>query len=303
MILLNHIRKFQQGGQLIKPKNISNQKWDEALNLYNSAKKAGDKFPELTLAQAILETGWFKSPAGKYNYFGQKATQNQKGSSKNTREVLNGNSVRMSQRFRDYDTLDEAMSDRQRLWGKKYNDKSTVEDALYSIWQYDPSKKQGKGYATDPKYDTKIKSILNTIGVAFNSKGREFESEQTQTPNQPQPTNPPQQPKNFDVATLSYAEIYEQFNSQPSVAAEMIALKRDYEDRLEGQAQQEQQQIQDYQKQQLLQAQQQKETLFSLLSAPSNQNEKYNNQILQESLSKSQPFRFSTNWFNPQQTS
>jgi len=94
---------------LIRPKNVSNEQWSKAVQLYNVAKNRGDRYPELTVAQAALETGWFKSPAGQYNYFGQKATASQKGSTKSTREAANNSYYRTSAKFRDYDTLEEAV--------------------------------------------------------------------------------------------------------------------------------------------------------------------------------------------------
>ena len=60
-------------GNLVRPKNVTDAQWQQAVELYNAAKRKGDRYPEITVAQAALETGWFKSPSGKYNYFGQKA--------------------------------------------------------------------------------------------------------------------------------------------------------------------------------------------------------------------------------------
>lgn len=158
---------------LIKPKDVSNEQWGKATQLYNTAKSRGDRHPELTLAQAILETGWFKSPAGKYNYFGQKATASQRGSNKSTLEVSNNKSYRTNAKFRDYDTLEEAVDDRIKKWGSKYKNASTVDEALGKIWKYNPRTGSGEGYATDDKYDVKIRSILGKIGVSTNKSNPE----------------------------------------------------------------------------------------------------------------------------------
>ena len=56
-----------------KPDNVSEEQWNKAVSLYTVAKQRGDRYPELTVSQAILETGWFKSPSGNFNFFGQKA--------------------------------------------------------------------------------------------------------------------------------------------------------------------------------------------------------------------------------------
>ena len=158
---------------LIKPKDVSNEQWNKATQLYNTAKNRGDRHPELTLAQAILETGWFKSPAGKYNYFGQKASASQRGSTKSTLEVSNNRSYRTNAKFRDYDTLEEAVDDRIKKWGSKYKNASTVDEALGKIWKYNPRTGSGEGYATDDKYDVKIKSILGKIGISSNKANPE----------------------------------------------------------------------------------------------------------------------------------
>ena len=153
---------------LIRPKNVSNEQWDKAVQLYNVSKNRGDRYPELTVAQAALETGWFKSPAGRYNYFGQKATSSQKGSTKSTREAANNSYYRTSAKFRDYDTLEEAVDDRIKKWGSKYSNAENIDDAIGSIWRYNPKTGSGEGYATDINYATKLKKILGSMGVSSN---------------------------------------------------------------------------------------------------------------------------------------
>jgi hypothetical protein len=158
-------KKNKAAGLGEKPDNVSVESWNKALDLYKMAESKGDAYPELTVAQAILETGWFKSPSGNHNYFGQKATNSQAGTSYNTKEVSNGSSYNTSSRFRDYSNLGEAVDDRMKKWGSKYKDAANVEEALYSIWSYDEEKGQGVGYATDDKYDEKIINILGQIGT------------------------------------------------------------------------------------------------------------------------------------------
>jgi hypothetical protein len=165
-----------------RPKNLTNEQWRVALSIYNSAKKQGDKFPELTVAQAALETGWFKHKSGKNNYFGQKATQSQKGTSLNTTEVANNKYYKTKQKFRDYDSIDEAMSDRVKKWSSKYNDAKTPDEALSKIWRYDKNKGTGVGYATDIKYGEKVKSILGSLGTALSDAEPTQETEEEQTP-------------------------------------------------------------------------------------------------------------------------
>lgn len=170
---------------LVRPKNISNEQWSKALELYNSAKSKGDRYPELTVAQAALETGWFKSPSGKYNYFGQKATEAQAGTLKSTQEVAGNKTYRTKARFRDYSNIDEAVNDRLKKWSSKYKNADTIDEAISSIWQYDPKTGRGKGYATDSNYGTKLKSILNSMGV-----NSQYESEYAGIPQQTQQEAP-----------------------------------------------------------------------------------------------------------------
>lgn len=165
---------------LIRPKNVSNEQWSKAVQLYNVAKNRGDRYPELTVAQAALETGWFKSPSGKYNYFGQKATASQKGSTKSTQEVSNNSYYRTSAKFRDYDTLEEAVDDRIKKWGSKYKNADNIDEAISSIWRYNPKTGSGEGYATDIKYGSKIKTILGNMGVSSSKSNPEGIAQQEQ---------------------------------------------------------------------------------------------------------------------------
>lgn len=156
---------------IIRPKNITDGQWNQALELYYAAKAKGDRYPELTVAQAALETGWFKSPAGKYNYFGQKATSGQQGSTKSTKEVAGGKAYSTAAKFRDYGNINEAIDDRLKKWGKKYQSASNVEEAIGSIWKYNPKTGSGEGHATDTQYGPKLKTILGSMGVATSDTG------------------------------------------------------------------------------------------------------------------------------------
>ena len=158
---------------LKRPKGVSVQQWDKALEMYKVAKSQGDKYPELTIAQAALESSWFNRPSASNNFFGQKASKNQKGTVVTTKEVSKNKAYTIKDKFRDYDTLEEALADRVNKWGAKYKDAANVEEALYSIWQYDEEKGRGVGYATDDKYDVKIKKILNMMGVPLSKQSEE----------------------------------------------------------------------------------------------------------------------------------
>lgn len=163
-----------------RPKNITDKQWEQAIALYNTAKSKGDRYPELTVAQAALETGWFKSPSGKYNYFGQKASKNQQGTTLSTKEMSGNKTYSTKDKFRDYNSIEEAVDDRIKKWGSKYKNAETVDDAINSIWQYDPKTGQGKGYATDVNYGSKLKSILGSLGISSGTSNPK--STETQLP-------------------------------------------------------------------------------------------------------------------------
>jgi peptidoglycan hydrolase-like protein with peptidoglycan-binding domain len=190
---------------LKRPKGVGEDQWAKAKELYKIAKLKGDAFPELTVAQAALETAWFKKPSGKYNYFGQKASKSQKGSIKTTQEQVNDSAYYSQEKFRDYNNLEEAVSDRISKWGEKYKDASTAREALSKIWKYDENKGQGVGYATDTKYGEKIDTILNMIGVPSEQEKSLFvytQEEQSMGPENP--------PENIDEKNLTnFAETQE----------------------------------------------------------------------------------------------
>ena len=165
--------RVTNGSKLIRPKGVSDEQWTRALDLYEVARKKGDKFPELTVAQAALETGWFKHMSGNYNYFGQKASKSQKGTNKITSEYTNNRKFKASEKFRDYDSIEQSMDDRMRKWGAKYAKSKTINEAISAIWEYDPNTGQGKGYATDINYDVKLGKILRMMGVDANTEVKE----------------------------------------------------------------------------------------------------------------------------------
>ncbi len=57
------------------------------------------------LAQLALESGWGKSPSGKNNYAGLKTTKG--GTTRTTKEYINGKYVTVKDKFKDFDSLEE----------------------------------------------------------------------------------------------------------------------------------------------------------------------------------------------------
>lgn len=98
---------------------------------------------------------------------------------------------------------------------------------------------------------------------------------------------------------ISPADIWEMYKDEPSKAAELIAFKNEYEERLQKEAQAEKQAEIDLQKQALAQAQVEKQMVQKLLTTPTPSQEDYNTQISQPQQPE-QPFRFQTDWYIPQ---
>ena len=121
------------------------------LQVYALAKAAGDKYPEVTASQWALESGWGKSMSGKNNPFGQKAGSQEPGSVVSTREVVNGKSVMMNQKFKDYSSSLEAVAEHVKRWSPKYATAKSPEEAISMI---------ARSYATDPNYARTVSQII-----------------------------------------------------------------------------------------------------------------------------------------------
>ena len=142
-------------------------------------KKAGatDVEADLGASQAALETGWGKSPSGKNNYFGQKASGKEAGSTKRTWEVQGGRNITTDAKFKDYDDLDSSVKDRLSKWSYKTKGSKDIEDAARRLqWpggaEIPGSKERSHGaYATDPDYVSKVSSIARTYGGRASGPG------------------------------------------------------------------------------------------------------------------------------------
>ena len=113
--------------------------------------------PSLTIAQAILETGWGKSAIGN-NIFGIKADSNWKGKKKlvRTHEYVNGQKIYVDAYFRDYNSIYESLEDRFKFLQKpRYNKVVGEKDYKKACTEI-----QKAGYATDPNYPSKLINII-----------------------------------------------------------------------------------------------------------------------------------------------
>lgn len=116
----------------------------------------------LTIAQAILESGWGKSDlaATGNNLFGIKATSSWVGKVYNaqTKECYDGtNMVNITASFKAYDGWEESIADHSALFVNAERYKKVVGETDYKIACQEV--KNG-GYATDPDYTGKLISLI-----------------------------------------------------------------------------------------------------------------------------------------------
>ncbi|HFU4397823.1 TPA: GBS Bsp-like repeat-containing protein, partial [Streptococcus suis] len=122
------------------------------------------------LAQSILESGWGTSQlaTNAYNIFGIKADSSWKGNTYTvqTKEVVNGKTITVEKQFRAYKSLLESISDYGSFFTStawRINNYASFlkatnhETALTSLL--------ASGYATDPAYAEKLKSLIQRYGL------------------------------------------------------------------------------------------------------------------------------------------
>lgn len=114
--------------------------------------------PSITIAQAILETGWGKHMVGN-NVFGIKAQAGYTGPkvTVQTTEYVRGKRVKVSADFRAYASYNESMVDHAKLLGE-----SSRYQAVRSAKTYKEAciQLQKCGYATDPQYANKLIKLI-----------------------------------------------------------------------------------------------------------------------------------------------
>ncbi len=118
--------------------------------------------PSLTIAQAILETGWGKSALGN-NLFGIKADNSWVGKKQlvTTNEHVNGKTITIQAWFRDYNSIYESLEDRYKfLQAKRYA--KIIGEKDYKIACVEIQK---AGYATDPQYPAKLIQIIEQYNL------------------------------------------------------------------------------------------------------------------------------------------
>lgn len=119
------------------------------------AREEGAKFPQVVAAQWALESGFGRYPSGRNNFFGIKGTP---GTSKETKEFLNGRWVTIVDTFKDYNSARENISDLIRLWYKDYRGYRGVNRA--ESYEECCQLLRNEGYATDPQYPEKLIRLI-----------------------------------------------------------------------------------------------------------------------------------------------
>ena len=124
---------------------------------------------ELILAQAALETGWGKHEiptadgGNSHNLFGIKAGSRWRGETTDitTTEYVNGRPIKQVDRFRVYDSFEDAFTDYARLIGDnpRYAGVVAAPDAASAARAL-----QTAGYATDPAYADKLIAVMTSFG-------------------------------------------------------------------------------------------------------------------------------------------
>lgn len=120
----------------------------------------------LTIAQAILESGWGRSDLAVTgnNLFGMKATSAWTGKTytTETNECYDGvNMERVEAVFRAYDSWEESIADHSALFSaSRY--KKVVGETDYKVACVEV---KNAGYATDPSYPTKLISIIEQYNL------------------------------------------------------------------------------------------------------------------------------------------
>lgn len=120
----------------------------------------------VTLAQAILESGWGRSGLTRraFNFFGIKGTGPAGSLTVRTREVVNGRSIYINAAFKAYHNAAESFVDHGKMlrrlgrYAPCFRNRNNPEQFCREL--------QKAGYATDPHYATTLISIIHQYGLA-----------------------------------------------------------------------------------------------------------------------------------------
>ena len=120
--------------------------------------------PELTVAQAILESGWGAHAPGN-NIWGIKARPGEPYTRKTTTEFIHGQEVHLEQDFESFPTLADAFARHNQLIQSAAPYRAAIEQ--YQAGGDVPTLIRGVAahYATDPNYADKILALSSRADV------------------------------------------------------------------------------------------------------------------------------------------
>ena len=120
---------------------------------------------EVTLAQAALESGWGKSALGGFNIFGIKGSGPAGTIASRTQEWVSGRYVTITANFAKYGNFYQAVVEHGKRFHNGYYDKAVNQFAKDQDYRKFIQNIQGI-YATDPKYSSKLLSIIDDYHLA-----------------------------------------------------------------------------------------------------------------------------------------
>lgn len=131
--------------------------------------------PSVTVAQAILESGWGQSALSTqaHNLFGIKGSYNGRYVTMQTREVYNGQSYYIYDNFRKYANNSESVEDHGNFLYSNSRYANLLGDQSYASVA---RKLQADGYATDPSYASSLIKLVEMYNltqldnIAFSGK-------------------------------------------------------------------------------------------------------------------------------------
>ena len=117
---------------------------------------------KIVLAQAALESGWGKSVKGN-NFFGIKSHGEAGGLDVVTHEVIDGERVKLTDSFRQYDTPEDSIRGYGQFLKENPRYKQFLQAGQSGNETTQLSALQSSGYATDPNYGQKLAAIIKGI--------------------------------------------------------------------------------------------------------------------------------------------
>lgn len=150
------------GGGEAAPMRMSGNKQEFIDAMMPHAERVAERTgvdPRIIVAQGALESNWGRSAPGN-NFFGIKSHGSEGGNSLSTTEVINGETVRITDSFRAYGSMAESVEGYGDfiMRNRRYTAMREAPDLDSQIEALGAS-----GYATDPNYARKIGSIARSI--------------------------------------------------------------------------------------------------------------------------------------------